>query len=104
VHGDKSAYLKLAMALLDFLEPKWIRTTPACRAGSEEGRPVLDLTAALPRRNSCEDGTIVRTARRTDRTGDSATDPGPPTRPTLGTSAAPAATAAAAASERAALC
>ena len=41
VHGDKSAYLKLAMALLDFLEPKDgpERPPPAWQEAKKAGQP-----------------------------------------------------------------
>ncbi len=38
MHGDKSAYLKLAMALMDFLEPKMDPNDP-CLPGRKRRRP-----------------------------------------------------------------
>jgi hypothetical protein len=60
VHGDKSAYLKLAMALLDFLEPKMDPNDPRL-PGRKRRRPVSPGSAEQTR--GCEE----RPDRQDDR-------------------------------------
>jgi hypothetical protein len=101
VHGDKSAYLKLAMVLLDFLESKTDPKHPRL-PGRKRRRPASPGSdGGPPRRTNSEGGT---TARMTGRTGGSATAPALPTPLTQETSDALTTTEAAAAYKLVAAC
>ncbi len=95
-HRDKSTYLRLAMVLLDFLEPKLDPNDPPLPARSDAGRPALALVEALLLRVSRGAGMTARMTGLRRATDTALARPTPTNRVA---SASPAATAAAAASE-----
>jgi hypothetical protein len=66
VHGDKSAYLKLAMALMDFLEPKMDPNDPRL-PGRKRRRPAGTVSDSGPPQDEQLRGRYDRQDDRQDR-------------------------------------